>query len=240
MIQVEVVLSPALLHLADVKDKNVVVVDILRATSTIVTAIHEGATSVKTFLAPEEALLLKTEGYITAGESNGHKIEGFDIGNSPFECMNGRVKNQKLALTTTNGTKCFEAAEKALARKIFAGSFLNIKALAKHLVTEGQDVVIICAGWKDKVNMEDSLFAGALVEEMQTLGNLNIDCDSSLICMDLYNCVKNNLMEYLKKSSHYKRLSYLSHDEDMIFCLQYAVFDIVAELKQGEIIGLSN
>jgi 2-phosphosulfolactate phosphatase len=238
MIQLEVVLSPALLHLADVKDKNVVVVDILRATSTIVTAIYEGATSIKTLLTPEEALSLKSEGYMTAGERNGHKIEGFDIGNSPFECMKGRVKNQKLALTTTNGTKCFKAAEKALARKIFAGSFLNIKALSKHLVSEGQDVVIICAGWKDKVNMEDSLFAGALADEMFSLVNLNIDCDSALLCMDLYNCVKNNLMEYLKKSSHYKRLSFLSHDEDMVFCLQKSVFDIVAEFKDGEIKGV--
>lgn len=238
MIQVEVVLSPALLHLAEVKDKNVVVVDILRATSTIVTALNEGATSVKTILSPNEALSLKSEGYITAGESNGHKIEGFDIGNSPFECMNGKVKNYKLALTTTNGTKCFEAAINAEAKQVFAGSFLNISALAKHLVKDGNDVVILCAGWKDKVNMEDSLFAGALVYEIQTLESLNINCDSTLICQDLYQISKDDMVSYLKKSSHYKRLSYLSHDEDMIFCLKKSIYDIVVAIKDGEIIKI--
>lgn len=235
MIQVEVVLSPALLYLADLENKNIVVVDILRATSTIVTAIHEGAQCVKTLLSPEETILLKTEGYLTAGERNGHKLEGFDMGNSPFECMNGSVLNKKLALTTTNGTKCFEAAANANAKKIFAGSFLNLNAMTECLIKDGSDVIILCAGWKDKVNMEDSLYAGALANALKEVGVVEFDCDSALLCLDLYNCVKNNLMEYLKKSSHYKRLSYLSHDEDMVFCLKESIYDVVAEYRGGEI-----
>ena len=130
MMNIEVVLSPALLHLSDISSKNVVVIDILRATSTICTAIHEGAEAVKAVKDVEQAKALGVEGYITAAERNGQKIDGFDMGNSPFECMNGAVLGKKIALTTTNGTKCIEAAANAGAANVLSGSFLNIDATA--------------------------------------------------------------------------------------------------------------
>lgn len=234
MIDIEVVLSPALLHLTNVKNKNVVVIDILRATSTICTAIHHGAASVKAVASTDETRILSNNGYITAAERDGQKLEGFDMGNSPFECMDGRVTGKKIALTTTNGTKCIEAVAGEGARNVFAGSFLNLQAMADYLVKDGADVVLLCAGWKDSFNLEDTLFAGALAYYIQEQSEVIIDCDAALMSIDIYNLSKADLVEYLKKSSHYKRLSHLHHEEDMEYCLQHSVFETIAGLVDTE------
>lgn len=235
MIKFEVVLSPALLDLYDLNNKNVVVVDILRATSTIVTALDNGVASIRPCMNPEETLQFKSNGYITAGETNGEKIAGFDIGNSPFECMDFDFKDRNIALTTTNGTKCFLAAQAAGADKIFAGSFLNLKAMSNFLISDAKDVLVICAGWKNKINLEDSLFAGALLNEMMSEDKIKINCDSSIMMLELYLNNKNEMINLLKRSSHYHRLSHLSHEEDMVYCLNQSVINGVFEFKDGEI-----
>jgi 2-phosphosulfolactate phosphatase len=234
MMNIEVVLSPALLHLSDINDKNVVVIDILRATSTICTAIHEGAEAVKAVKDIEQAKSLGAIGYLTAAERNGQKLEGFDMGNSPFECMNGAVLGKKIALTTTNGTKCIEAAANDGAANVLSGSFLNLEASADWLVNDRRDVVLFCAGWKDSFNLEDTLFAGALASNILGKAECVIDCDAALMAVDLYDLAKDDLMGYLKKSSHYKRLSHLHHDEDMVYCLQNSVFQTVVGIVETE------
>jgi 2-phosphosulfolactate phosphatase len=234
MITIEVVLSPALLHLTEVKDTNVVVIDILRATSTICTAIHHGATAVMAVASPAETLALSEKGYITAAERDGHKLEGFDMGNSPFECMEGRVEGKKIALTTTNGTKCIEAVANAGARNVFSGSFLNLNAMADYLAKDGAPVVMLCAGWKDSVNLEDTLFAGALAEAIAHRCETDIDCDATMMARDLYQLAKDDMIGYLKKSSHYRRLSHLHHEEDMVYCLQHSVFETITGLVERE------
>ena len=234
MMNIEVVLSPALLHLSDIKDKNVVVIDILRATSTICTAIHEGAEAVKAVKDIEQAKGLGSKGYLTAAERNGQKLEGFDMGNSPFECMDGKVRGRKIALTTTNGTKCIEAAAADGAANVLSGSFLNLEATADWLTRDGRDVVLFCAGWKDSFNLEDTLYAGAMAKLLGEKTTCVIDCDAALMSIDLYNIAKDNLMDYLKKSSHYKRLSHLHHDEDMVYCLQKSIFQTVVGIVDTE------
>ncbi len=235
MIKFEVVLSPALLDLYDLNNKNVVVVDILRATSTIVTALANGVASIRPCINPKETLQFKNMGYITAGETNGEKIEGFDIGNSPFECMNIDFKGKNIALTTTNGTKCFLAAQAAGAEKIFAGSFLNLKSMSDFLVADAKDVLVICAGWKNKINLEDSLFSGALLNEMMRAVEIKINCDSSIMMLGLYLNNKNEMINLLKKSSHYHRLSHLSHEEDMVYCLNQSITEGIFEFKGNDI-----
>ncbi len=239
MIDIEVVLSPALLHLAEVKNKNVVVIDILRATSTICTAIHEGASSVRAVDSIDEALILRNQGYVIAGERNGHKIEGFDMGNSPFECMNGLLTDKKLALTTTNGTKCITAAMIAGASHVIAGSFLNIDATANWLKTDNKAVILLCAGWKDKVNLEDSLYAGALSKKLLNFNQLKLECDSTFMVLDLYEKAAHNISEYLTKSSHYQRLSHLHHQEDMEYCLTENKFTTVVGQKNVEMFKIN-
>ena len=234
MMNIEVVLSPALLHLSSINNKNVVVIDILRATSTICTAIHEGAEAVKAVKDVEQAKSFGDKGYLTAAERNGHKLDGFDMGNSPFECMDGKVTGRKIALTTTNGTKCIEAAANDGAANVLSGSFLNLEATAEWLIKDGRDVVLFCAGWKDSFNLEDTLYAGAMAKTLSDKTNCLIDCDAALMSIDLYNMANENLMDYLTKSSHYKRLSHLHHDEDMVYCLQKSIFQTVVGIVDTE------
>ena len=230
----EVVISPALLPLYEVKGKVVVVVDVLRATSTICTAIHEGAESVIAVETIDMALAYQDKGYLLAAERNGYKLEGFDMGNSPFECLDGKVKDKTIVLTTTNGTKCIAAAVEAGASQVLAGSFLNLKATANWISQQSKDVLILCAGWKDKFNLEDTLYAGALVSELRSIATLSIDCDACLMSEHLFQTAQSDVVDFLKQSSHYKRLSHLSHEEDMIFCMQNSVFQEVVGLVENQ------
>lgn len=238
MFQIDVVLSPALLPFHKVQNKHVVVVDILRATSTIVTAISEGATHVKTVLDAEEAKTFSLNGYLSAGERNGAKMEGFDMGNSPFECMNGKVLNKKLALTTTNGTKCFDAAKEAGAQTILAGSFLNIDATVEWLKNHPADCIILCAGWKNKVNLEDTLYAGLLTQKLIDSNVATTEDDGALMAMDILKMAGTDFADYLKKSSHYQRLSHLHHHEDMVYCLKQSTIEVVVGMKDDVLLRL--
>jgi len=117
---------------------------------------------------------------------------------------------------------------------VLSGSFLNLEATADWLLKDGRDVVLFCAGWKDSFNLEDTLYAGAMAKTLSDKTNCLIDCDAALMSIDLYNMAKENLMDYLTKSSHYKRLSHLHHDEDMVYCLQKSIFQTVVGIVDTE------
>src|SRR5687767_2329393 len=173
---IDVCLSPDMMHLYKVQDHCIVVVDVLRATSCMTTAFAHGIESIAPFAQLADCLAMKEKGYFTAGERDGKKVEGFDLGNSPFEYQDPKLKGQKIAFTTTNGTR---AIVKSLgAKEIIIGSFLNLTAVANHLRTINSDVLVVCAGWKGKVNLEDQLFAGALVELLKD--EITPACDAPL------------------------------------------------------------
>ena len=150
------------MHLYDVRDKTVVIIDILRATSCMTTAFAHGINSITPFAKLEDCIAMKAKGYFTAGERDGKKVDGFDLGNSPFEYMEEKLKGKKIAFTTTNGTQAIAKAIEA--REIIIGSFLNLSAITSHLLESNNKVLLVCAGWKGKVNLEDTLFAGAIVD----------------------------------------------------------------------------
>ena len=153
-------LSPQMLPLYNVEDKIVVVVDILRATSSMVTAFAYGAASITPVPTLAECRTLKNQGYITAGERGGQKVDGFDLGNSPFEFMDHQLNGKDLAFTTTNGSQAILSVINA--KSIVLGAFLNLSATADFLINQNNAVLILCAGWKGKFNIEDTLYAGAL------------------------------------------------------------------------------
>jgi 2-phosphosulfolactate phosphatase len=174
---------------------------------------------------------MKGKGFITSGERDGKKVDGFDRGNSPFEYMGEDIKDKKIAFTTTNGT---QAIEKALgARKIIIGSFLNLSSVIKYLLFGDNNVLIICAGWKGKVNLEDTLFAGAVVEKLRN--HIEPDCDAPLAAQHLYNLAKDDMMGFLANSSHVKRLQRLNIHKDIEFCLTPDQYSIVPVMKEGKL-----
>lgn len=224
---IDVCLSPELMHLYDVSDRTVVVVDILRATSCMVTAFAHGVGSITPFADLEACKAMKTKGYITSGERDGKKVVGFDKGNSPFEYMGDDIKEKKIAFTTTNGTQAIEKAKGA--KKIIVGSFLNLSSIVKYLLFGDSSVLIVCAGWKGKVNLEDTLFAGAVMEKMKN--HMEPDCDAPLAAQHLYNQAKGDMVKFLSNSSHVRRLQRLNISKDIEFCLTADQYSIVPVLK---------
>lgn len=215
---IEVCLSPALLHLYDTKDTVVVIIDIFRASSTIVAALHNGAKQIIPVASVEECIAMKAAipGCITAGERDGKIAPGLEHGNSPLEYPRSFIEDKVLALTTTNGTKLLHMVQEA--DQIIIGSFLNLQAICDYLIRQNKKVLLGCAAWKDRVNLEDSLFAGAVVEQLQDHFSLN--CDSARMAALLYREARQHqhLIDFLRDSSHYRRLSAYGLVHDMEYC----------------------
>lgn len=226
---IDVCLSPDLMHLYNVSDKTVVVVDILRATSCMTTAFAHGINAIKPFAKLDDCLAMKAQGYFTAGERDGKKVEGVDLGNSPFEYMDEKLKGQNIAFTTTNGTQAIAKSEGA--KEIIIGSFLNLSTVANYLRSSENNVLVVCAGWKGKVNLEDTLFAGALVELLKD--NIEPDCDAPLMAQHLYNQAKHDMVAFLQQSSHVKRLARLNIHKDIEFCLTADQYNVLPILQNG-------
>ncbi len=226
---IDVCLSPELMHLYPVQDKTVVVVDILRATSCMVTAFAHGVESITPIANLEECQSLKLRGYVISGERDGKKVEGFDKGNSPFEYMGEQVRGLKIAFTTTNGTQAIEKSKGA--KDVIIGSFLNLNAVAKYLLLNEHNVLVVCAGWKGKVNLEDTLFAGALVDKLKDY--LGPDCDAPLAAQHLYNIAKDDMVSFLNASSHVRRLNKLNIHDDLKFCVTPDQYTVLPRLING-------
>jgi 2-phosphosulfolactate phosphatase len=232
MKKIDVCLSPDMMHLYTVHDRAVVVVDILRATSCMTTAFAHGISVITPFANLDDCLSMKSKGYFTAGERDGKKVDGFDFGNSPFEYMEESLRGQKIAFTTTNGTQAI--ARSAGAKEIIIGSFLNLSAVADHLLTTNDNILVLCAGWRGKVNLEDTLFAGALVEILKD--HVEPDCDAPIAARHLYNEAKSDMVSFLKDASHIKRLKKLGIEKDIEFCLTPDQYGIVPILKGVDLV----
>ena len=229
---IEVCLTPDLIHQHDLKGKAVVVVDIFRATSCIVTGLANGVKSIKPVDEIEEAKALGKKGYLMAGERGGQKVKGFDMGNSPFEYLDEAVKGKKIAISTTNGSQAILKSSDAA--QILIGAFLNLESLMEYILQLPQNIVIHCAGWKGTPNLEDTLFAGALIdecaEELKPVG------DSALVAHQLYIANHENLSDLVLKSSHAERLRGFGIEKDMEFCMEDSKYQVVPKLTDGEIV----
>jgi 2-phosphosulfolactate phosphatase len=232
-------LSPALLHLYDVNHAIVVIIDVLRATSTIATALYNGAKCVIPVDSVAKCIELgrQIDG-ITAGERDGMIAEGLEHGNSPFEYPREFIGGRTLVLTTTNGTKLLHMALDRGAGQIITGSFPNLKAVCDYLVAQNQPVVLGCAAWKDRVNIEDMLFAGAVINQIKD--NFSINCDSSQIAETVYLDARSDLFGFMgaKNASHYHRLMGYGLEKDIRYCLTPDVAPVLPLYENGKLIVL--
>ncbi len=229
------VLSPRLLKLYDCKNTVVVVIDVFRATSTIATALHNGATRIIPVDSVEKCIAIGTQtGGITAGERDGKVIPGLQYGNSPAEYPESFIKGKTLVLTTTNGTKLLHMALNAGADSVITGSFPNLQPVCDYLLKQGKNVLLGCSAWKDKFNLEDTLFAGAVVHQIKS--SFHIDCDSSLAAEEMYLKHKDNMLEFVQKLSHWKRLSAFGLEKDLEYCITPNVAPVLPLYKNGDLI----
>lgn len=233
--KIEVCLTPALIDLYDIEESIVVVIDILRATSSITYGIENGAEAIIPVANVEDCLKYADRGYLLAAERNGEVVAGYDFGNSPFSYTKEKVAGKTVVLTTTNGTKALHLAHKR-AFQVVIGSFLNLDSLCDYLTSQDKNVLLLCAGWKDQFNLEDTLFAGAVVNKLRQKFE-HFD-DSSVAAEDLYSLAKDNLRKYLHKSSHSHRLAQLNIEEDVVFCLQLNICTAIPVLEGERLVKL--
>jgi 2-phosphosulfolactate phosphatase len=226
-------LSPALLHLYDLNETVVVVIDVFRATSTIAAALYNGAEAVVPVdTVPKAIQIAQDVNGIAAGERDGKIADGLQHGNSPLEYHRDFIGGRKLVLTTTNGTKLLHMALNNGAGDIVTGSFPNLGAVCEYLVKQQKNVVLACAGWKDRFNMEDTLFAGAVIEQIKN--NFTIHCDSSETALRLYEQMKDDLTGNARSFTHYHRLvERFGLIEDIRFCLTPNGANVLPVYKDG-------
>ncbi len=236
MPEIDVCFSPNVYPLFHKDEAVVVVIDILRATSAITTAFFNGVEKMIPVATVEEAKEYQRKGYLAAAERNGEMVEGFDLGNSPFGYMNNKVKGKTIAITTTNGTQAIQAAKHS--NHVIIGSFLNHKAIVEYLSGQKRPVVMLCAGWKSKFNLEDTLFAGAVVDALLQQHNYTTTCDSALASRHLYHLAKEDMYEFLSASSHRNRLHRLNLERDVKYCLTPNQCPVIPILKNGELVRM--
>lgn len=232
--QIEVCLTPDLLPHFDLKNKIVVIIDILRATSCITTALASGVKSIIPVREVEECKDLQQQGYLAAAERGGKKVEGFDLDNSPFSYQNPDLKGKTIAMTTSNGTLAIDLS-KNIAKEILIGSFLNQRTLCNYLQKKEDNIVLFCAGWKGKENMEDTFFAGALIDDLVN-SKMDLGNDGAFIAKAVYHVGRNQYKKFLRKSSHYQRLIGFGLEKDIDFCFTPNQYDVLPHLKGNEIV----
>lgn len=231
------VLTPSLLDLYEVHDSIVVIIDVFRATSTMATALYNGASKIIPVDSAELCIEMgKQTGGITAGERDGKIIPGLAYGNSPSEYPRSFIENKTLVITTTNGTKLLHMALKQGAKEVITGSFPNLSKVVSFLKEQNANIILGCSGWKNRFNIEDTLFAGAVIEEIKD--QFTIHCDSSYMANSLYNMHKADLPNYIKTLTHWHRLAAYGLEEDMLYCISKDVAPSLPIFKNGALIDL--
>jgi len=213
---IEVCFSPAMFPAYRDSDAIAVVTDILRATSAIVTAFENGVERIIPVGTLEEAKAYKERGYMVAAERDGIVRDFADFGNSPYNFTRERVEGRQIVYSTTNGTQGIHVAREC--HRVVIGAYLNFSAVSEWLDLQNRDVIILCAGWKDRFNLEDSLYAGALSDKLISTGNYKTISDSAIAAMDLWEKAKPDLMGYIEKVAQRERLRKNKLDDVIEYC----------------------
>ncbi len=221
----------------ELEGRVAVVIDVLRATTTIVTALGNGADTVVPVLSPEEAFQVVADNpdrkFVLGGERKSVLIPGFHLSNSPLEYTASRVGGLPVLFTTTNGTRAIRRA--ATAEQVFIASFLNAPAVAKELATLGKDVAICCAGTHDQFSLEDTGCAGAILE---FLGGPDVHLelnDMGYVAREIYRRFDGRTVDLLHTSEHGQTLAKMGLQEDLLFCGQVGTTTLLPRFVEGQV-----
>jgi 2-phosphosulfolactate phosphatase len=236
MNNVEVVFTPEEIKNRRLSDKLIVVIDVLRASSTIITALACGCRGVVPILSPEQAKekaqQFKKEEVLLGGEREGRKIKGFDLGNSPREYQKEIVEDRIIIFSTTNGVKTLERVRGAF--RIIIASFLNLQATFNYCSKFQGDILLACAGKEGYFSLEDTVCAGMLINSLRDIySDTCQEVDANLTAQVLYKKFGNNILEMLRKSQHGRYLESIGLRKDLEFCSQLDIFNIVPIFRDG-------
>lgn len=231
--RIEVCVSPGLYPTYENREAVVVVTDILRASSAIVAAFINGVDRIIPVGTLEEAKAYKAKGYMVAAERDGIVRDFADFGNSPYNFSPERVGGHEICYSTTNGTHAIHLASSG--HQVLIGAYLNITALANHIIEQQRDLLILCAGWKNRFNLEDTLFAGALAQLVLEDDRFETIDDATNGAIDLYNVAKSDLMGYIDKVAQTHRLAKNGLDDVIGYCHEFDHTTMIPEFKDDKI-----
>lgn len=237
----DVCFSPMLIGNYDLTNTTVVIIDVVRASSTICTAISYGVEHIIALDDVDKARKMKDDGYVTAGERNGDQVEGFDYGNSPISFMDRKLEGKKLAITTTNGTLTFLLAEKAAKKfkdvEILVGAFVNYSKIRNYLFSGTKNVLLVCSGWKGNPSIEDSVLAGKIAEDLTRYGKFRFYSDSAYHAILIYEQAKSNIFNFILDYSVRFKENLKKLDQDIRYCVKENVAEVLPVLLDGKIVN---
>lgn len=234
-LNLETCFSPALFEAENHRDSIVVIIDVLRASSAICTAFHNGVDKIIPVAGVDEARSLKGQGYLVAAERDGFVLDFADFGNSPFNFTSERVKGKTIVYSTTNGTGLIKLAENSFMTVI--GSFINLSAVVSYLSLYERDVILLCAGWKNRFNLEDTICAGAIASKLLDSDRYNTICDSTKASVDLWSVAATDLHGYIEKAAQRTRLRDKNLDDCIGYCLTHDITGQVPFMEDGVLVS---
>jgi 2-phosphosulfolactate phosphatase len=232
----EICFTPAAFDAHADSEAVVVIVDVLRATSSICTAFASGVKEIIPVSTVGEAMEMKAQGFLVAAERDGYVLDFADFGNSPFNFTPEKVKQKSVVYSTTNGTGIMNQASEC--HDVVIGSWLNISALCRWLTEQNRKVVIVCAGWKRRFSLEDAVCAGAIAERLLESERFNTICDSVHAATDLWSTAKENLLGYMEKAAQRSRLRDKGLDDCIPYCHTFDVTDVIPVLRGGRLVKI--
>jgi 2-phosphosulfolactate phosphatase len=238
MKKIETCFTPALYSLYHNEFSNVVVIDIMRATTSICAAFAAGAKKIIPVGSIIDAKKMKDDGYILAAERDGIVLDFADFGNSPNLFTPEKVKGKTVAYSTTNGTQAIKMA--SCSRNLIIGAFVNLSKVVEFLNNDEADVLLFCSGWKNKFNIEDTLCAGAIADKLISSGKFSTNCDSTFVAIDLWHLASIDIMKYIEKASHRKRLKGIVTDDVVTYCHSLDLVSVLPVYKTDSIINILN
>lgn len=234
----EVFLTYSSVSPEDVRDGTVVVIDVLRACSTIVTALDRGARAVLPVSdmadASRIAANLDPDVYRLGGERDSEKIDGYHLGNSPLEYTRETVENRDVILNTTNGTQALTQVTGA--RHLVAGCFLNAEAVVDFVREVADEVTIVCAGRQSRLALEDTLCAGLLLDRLWSHEKPDVVTDSAHTAFTLYETDQASLSSTLRRTNHAERLAEQGHEDDLKYCFQLNTRSVVPYYAENRLV----
>jgi len=233
---IETCYSPLLFDLFKNTNAIVVVTDIFRATTSICTAFANGVSTIIPVKGREEAAAEKNKGYLVAAERNGMKLNFADFGNSPENFIPELIAGKDLVYSTTNGTKTIQLAEECKA--VVIGAFSNFTALKNWILEQDSDIILLCAGWKGKYNIEDTIYCGAMADALLATDKFETICDSTVSARDMWNNHKDNLDAFISLCAQPARLRKNGVAECIDYCLTKDTCNVVPLYKNGRITNI--
>lgn len=232
VLQNELVVDPALII-----NHTVIVIDVLRATTNMITAMVFGCREILPLETIAEAIELKLSGDLLGGERNCQKLPDFDFGNSPFDYMTPQVENKRILMTTTNGTRVIQQAQQA--KYVLAGALINAQACARAALALNEDLTILCSGTNDVFSWEDGLCAGLIVHELEKLSESRLQVNDFGLCMkSSYLETEPKLLQSILNCTNGKKLTRLGFEADIGYCSRINITDTVPILCNGRLIPL--